>query len=80
VTDVYLLPLISLAGKPDGQLSTGHTAMATGQPSGSLTVALTNHPDVPRRAYQVAGPPGLPAPAKLEAGKGSLRVSWRRDG
>ena len=90
---VNRLTLISLAGDPGGQVLTGHTAIGDGRLSGTPAVALTSHtwllvslrehdgadPDA-RRVYDVAGPSGLPVPAKPDGRKEMARVSWGSDG
>jgi hypothetical protein len=82
VTDVvYLLPLISLAADADGQVLTGHATIRHRQPWGTPTVIVTDHtPLRTRRAYEVAGPSGLPAPAQRDGRKGRAGMYWRPDG
>ena len=89
VIPYYLTPL---AGEPDGQVLTDRAAIGNGQPSRAPAVALVGQtslavvllemdgadPDVPGRAYDVAGP-AVPA---MPDGRGQrgVRVPGRRNG
>lgn len=94
MTDVVnLLPLISLAADPDGQVWTGHTTIGDGQPSGTRWIIVTKRmpllvsllrqgsdSDVPRRSYEAAVPSGRSSPFKPDGRKGRARVFWRPNG
>jgi hypothetical protein len=89
----YPYSFIPLVGDPDGRSLSGHAAIWNGQPSAGQTVTLTGQtpllvalleldgadPEVPRRAYDVAGPSGLSAPAMPDGRRRQRRAcgSWK---